>query len=384
MTAVSVIVPSYNHGRYVIDAVKSVLRQSVAPTEVIVVDDASQDDSVERLRSLSDPRVRLISQSQNQGGSETLNVGIRASTCDFIAICNSDDLWEPHKLERQLAAFEENPELSAVFSDVSWIGEFGQAHRGHGAAFQPGNRTRYGWVRHLVEKGNCLCHPSVLIRRGAYETVGEYDNRLRQLPDYKMWLSIVCHFDIHVLDEKLIRFRVHDNTSAPSPAASTRDRNECALIIEGLMNNISAEVFCLAFGSRLHSSDPRFDFEVEKVIYLWSIGGHLMPMFRDIACRAAMRLLGTELGAKAWSRYGFSMRDFHVLHGITSPWHTARPRSSFSADEVDVLTRILGRPAFPHHESLPHQVQLLSNVPPTKIQRELSRLKRQIKGLFSH
>lgn len=382
MTAISVIVPSYNHGRFVIDAVKSVLRQTVAPAEVIVVDDASLDDSLERLRSLSDPRVRLISQAQNQGGSETLNVGIRASTCDFIAICNSDDIWEPHKLERQLASFAETPELGAVFSDVHWIGEFGQPHRGHGAAFRPGNRTRHGWVRHLVENSNCLCHPSVLIRRSVYDAVGEYDNRFRQLPDYKMWLAVACRFDIHVLEEKLIRFRVHDNTSAPSPAASTRDRNECALIIEGLMAEISPEVFCLAFGSRLHPTDPRFDIEVEKVIYLWSIGGHLMPMFRDIGSSIAMRLLGTETGTKAWSRYGFSMRDFHVLHGITSPWHQAHARS-FSPDEVDVLTRFLGRPAFPHHQSLPHQVHMLDEVRPTKFRRELTRLKRQIRGLFN-
>jgi len=384
MADITVIVPSYNHGRFLLEAVASVLHQSVAPHEIIVVDDASLDDSVARLRELGDPRVRLLVQPTNRGGSETLNAGIRASSGDFIAICNSDDLWEHDKLERQLSAFERDPTLGAVFTDVSWIGERGQAVSGHGNLFRVANRPRHGWIRHLAERGNCLCHPSVLIRREAYSTIGDYDNRLRQLPDFKMWIQLACHFDIHVLDDRLVRYRIHDNTSKRSPSAVTRDRNEFTFIIYDLMSKISIDNFCPGFGCRLDPADSRFDLAVEKILYLWSVEGQVSPMFRSVANRLAMELLGSAEGENAWARYGFSMRDFHTLHGLTSAGPKHRAREKLSPDELDVLSRLLARPASSDIASARDPgMDFTSPTATFRIKRELSRIKRQAATLLS-
>jgi glycosyltransferase involved in cell wall biosynthesis len=389
MAEISAIIPSYNHAAYVLDAVKSVLGQTAPVREVIVVDDASQDDSLARLRSIRDPRLRIIAEPANRGGSEVLNIGIRAATSPLIAICNSDDIWEPEKLATQLGVLEESPEMAAVFSDVTLVGAHGHELADPGpyaSIFRQDNRSRHGWIKHLVESKNCLCHPSVLIRREVYDKTGWYDNRLRQLPDYRMWLFMLRHFELHVLPDRLVRFRLHDNTSGPSPASSTRDRNEFADIIEAFFHQIDAETFYMAFGSRLAPIDSRFNLEVEKFLYLWSIGGANWRIFHYVATSLLTDLLDSTGGEKAWGDYGFTMRDFHDLRGIASPWIDLRAGSPLSDAENALLCRVAGGPL----QAAQMVAQMSAPVQPgalplrrAKIVREASRIGRQLAGIFS-
>lgn len=383
MSDISVIVPSYNHADYVGDAVASVLNQTAPIKEVIVVDDASSDASLLRLRQLHDPRLRIIALERNGGGSESLNVGIRASTSPLIAICNSDDLWEPNKLERQLPWLEMYPNIGAVFTDVSWIGKYGEdlCDRGEpGEVFRVTNRSRHAWMKALIEGRNCFCHPSVLIRRSIYDKVGLYDNRLRQLPDFKMWLALLTQAELHVLDEKLVRFRIHENTSAPSPSASTRDRNEYFDIIIDLISHMGADDFFRAFGSHLPPNHPNFNLIIEKSLYLWSVDGSNAVVAFWIANELCMDLLATESGKAAWESYGFSMVDFHVLRGVESPWVDARGDSGLTDTEHAVLTRIGAAARVQPDRFMPRRPRLARRA---KIKREVRRIGRQIAGLPS-
>ena len=383
MTEISVIVPSYNHADYVVDAVASVLNQTAPIREVTVVDDASSDASLLRLRQFDDPRLRIIALERNAGGSEALNVGIRASSAPLIAICNSDDLWEPTKLERQRPWLEADPNIGAVFTDVSWIGAYGEELKDRGEAgevFRVNNRSRHAWIKSLVENSNCFCHPSVLIRRSVYDKVGLYDNRLRQLPDYKMWLALLMQAELHVLDEKLVRFRIHENTSAPSPSASTRDRNECFDIVLDLMANMTSDDFFLAFGSHLPPTHPNYNLTIEKSLYLWSVGGHIAPIAFWIANKLCMDLLATKSGKAAWESYGFTMFDFHVLRGVESPWVDARGDSDLTDAECAVLTRVGAAARVKPDRFIPKRPRLARTA---KFKREVRRLHRQIKSLFS-
>jgi hypothetical protein len=384
MTDISVIVPSYNHADYVVDAVASVLNQTIEIREVIVVDDASSDASLLRLRQLDDPRLRIIALERNTGGSEALNIGIRASSYPLIAICNSDDLWEPAKLEKQLPWLEANPEIGAVFTDVSWIGKYGEELEDTGApgeVFCVRNRSRHAWIKRLLEHGNCFCHPSVLIRRSVYDKVGLYDNRLRQLPDYKMWLALLMHTELHVLDEKLVRFRIHDNTSAPSPSVSTRDRNECFDILLDLMANMTSDDFFPAFGSQLPPTHPDYNLTIEKSLYLWSLDGQISPIAFWIANKLCVDLLATDMGKAAWEIYGFTMFDFHLLRGVVSPWIHARDNGELTDAEYTILDRVGAvtgtrrpTPLVPGRQRMTHR---------EKIWREVRRIRTQIRGFPS-
>lgn len=249
---VSVIMPSYRHEAFIAQAIGSVLAQTVEDMELIVIDDASPDASNDIISGFKDRRILHIPLPTNVGACEAMNIGLRRASSPLIAVCNSDDAWEPHKLRRQLDVLERDPNLAAVFSDVSWMDARGQVISEDSCPlagiFTRENRSRHAWLKRLVESGNCLCHPSVLIRRAAYETCGYYDPYLRQLPDYDMWLRLVQRHDIHVMPDKLIRFRVHDsNTSKSSPDAQRRNARESLFILRKLFDEISAENFNRAF-----------------------------------------------------------------------------------------------------------------------------------------
>lgn len=311
--------------------------------EVLVVDDASTDESLERIARLSEPRIKIFPSKTNFGGAETLNRGIAEATGQLIAICNSDDVWEPTKIERQLNVLDSMPNVGAVFSNVSWIDENGDNlsdGRDFDEIFSQPNRSRHLWLRDLFEKGNCLCHPSILIKKNLYEQIGPYDNRFRQLPDYKMWLALLQKSQIHVLQDRLVRFRVHSNTSKPSESVSTRNLNEFSDIALNFITDLGADDFVAAFGSRRPLHHDEFDLAVEKVLYLWSKSNLDQRFAYWIAGNLAMKLLANEAGRKSWSQYGLSLPEFHALQGLQSPWATPRQPSTYTSTEVSILEKI--------------------------------------------
>jgi len=115
MASISVIIPSYNHSAFISEAIESVLSQSVQVAEIIIVDDCSVDNTLDVIRQFKDKRIHLIKNARNQGGAETLNIGIRCASSEWIAICNSDDVWEKEKLKIQLDNADQFPDTVAFF-----------------------------------------------------------------------------------------------------------------------------------------------------------------------------------------------------------------------------------------------------------------------------
>lgn len=227
---VSVVIASYNHAAYVQDCIGSVLSQTLQDFEIVITDDGSTDDTVARIRALNDSRIRLEVLPQNAGACIAFNKAIRRARGRYIAILNSDDCFLPHKLRQQVDFLQAHPQIGAVFAYPQLINETGDpfADAGHKdfSVFQVENRDRYGWLRHFFDKGNCLCHPSVLIRRECYEQVGLLDARLAQVPDLDFWIRLTCRFEIHVLPETLLSFRIREqqqNASAGRPEVIVRD-----------------------------------------------------------------------------------------------------------------------------------------------------------------
>src|SRR3954451_12937994 len=221
---VSVLIPSYQHEKYIGEAIESVLAQTFSNIEVVIVDDASSDSSASIVRSYRDSRIVFRELYENIGACQAMNVGISMCRGQYIAVCNSDDKWVADKLQKQLHVFSCGTNIAAVFSDVEWIDDEGACLGDcYAGVFRQANRSRFRWMRDLLESGNRLCHPSVLIRRDVYEKVGLYNNFYRQLPDLDMWVRVLEHFDIFVMPERLVKFRVHpNNTSRPTPSVSNR------------------------------------------------------------------------------------------------------------------------------------------------------------------
>ena len=235
---ISVVIASYNHARFVQACLQSVLSQGVADLEVVVTDDGSTDGTPERVLAMADPRIRFHAFAENRGACVALNDAISRSHGRFIAVLNSDDLFLPGKLTRQLAFLESHPEVGAVFGWPTFINEQGDpfhdpAHKDH-AVFRAANRPRQQWLRQFFDNGNALCHPTALIRREVYAEVGLYDPRLAQVPDLDQWMRVCTRFEIHVLPERFTAFRIRDqlqNASAARPEVVVRDAWERARIL---------------------------------------------------------------------------------------------------------------------------------------------------------
>jgi glycosyltransferase involved in cell wall biosynthesis len=190
---ISVIIPTYNRARSIRRAVEGVLAQTYREIEVIVVDDASTDDSaaiVERLAA-ADSRVRLIRQAQNGGAAQARTAGVAAARAALIAFQDSDDNWLPDKLEAQMRLFVSLPEAYvAVFCPEIIYGRDGEGrHKRYGprrAACVPGPglAIESGDLSGHFLRANIATLQSMLIKKAAFEAAGGFDLRLRNNEDW--------------------------------------------------------------------------------------------------------------------------------------------------------------------------------------------------------
>ena len=206
------------------------LDQTYKDIELIIWDDASTDYSWQIIESYSDKRIRKYRNAENRWAVEGVNKAILdKAEGEYIAIHHSDDIWEAEKLRKQLDYMLEHPDIGAVFSDANIISDDGSRLKDESHpyyyAFKQQDRTRYEWLNYFFFHGNALCHPSVLIRRRCYQECGVYRYGLAQMPDFDMWVRLCMKYQIHVLTDKLVRFRVksdESNTSANTQESRSR------------------------------------------------------------------------------------------------------------------------------------------------------------------
>lgn len=244
MCKVSVIIPSFNHEKYIGTAIQSVLDQTYQDFELVITDDGSTDRSVDIIKSFSDKRIKLFIFDKNSGACAAANNCILNSSGEYIAMLSSDDFFYPDKLEKQVAFFDFNPKVGIVFGLPQMITEQGDplslVQRKHfDSIFNKPNRDRHEWLNHFFNHGNCLCHPSALIRRECYEKVGLYDRRFASLPDFDFWIRVCNHYDIHILKDRLIAMRWFDkdlNESGYNATNITRCGWEYKTILKHYLN----------------------------------------------------------------------------------------------------------------------------------------------------
>lgn len=216
---VSVVIPSYNHDKYIEECLDSILSQSFQDFEIIITDDGSTDKTLERIATYTDDRIHIFENVQNRGAAFTANRCIENSSGKYIAMLSSDDVWLPNKLQNQVDFLECHPDVYAVFSKVNWIDEDSNLINSpsfyYNNVFEVENRSRFDWLHHFFFIGNCICHPSGLIRRAAYTECGGYNPFFANLPDLDLWVRLCMKYEIFILEERLINFRhFNDGTNA--------------------------------------------------------------------------------------------------------------------------------------------------------------------------
>jgi glycosyltransferase involved in cell wall biosynthesis len=209
---ISIIIPTYNYGRFIGRALNSVLSQSYQDYEIIVVDDASTDDTKKIVGQYDDLRMRYIKHKVNCGPSKTRNTGIEASKGMYIAFLDSDDTWMPKKIESQIEVFRKGPDnLGVVYTSMKIFDE------SMSKTFSPPPSTCRGQVLLQLLTANHLGGGSsaVMIKRECFNKAGLFDISIRGNEDWDMWIRLACFYLFEYIDKVLVTLTTHSfNSSA--------------------------------------------------------------------------------------------------------------------------------------------------------------------------
>lgn len=186
---VSVVMAVYNGMPYLEAAVQSILTQTLSDFELIAINDASTDDSLNYLESCQDARLTIINLPENGGQTHALNVGLRAASGRYIARQDADDLSAPDRLGRQVEFLEAHPDHILLGTGIAFIDAQGQTI---GYEERPQDDTA---IRHIIniENDNPIAHGSVMFRRVVLEQAGYYREGFRNSQDLDYWLRMMEH-----------------------------------------------------------------------------------------------------------------------------------------------------------------------------------------------
>lgn len=214
---VSVIMPAYNAEKFIVEAIESVLSQTYSALELIVIDDCSTDTTLETALEYAkkDNRVRVIRNEKNSGVARTRNAGLDAAKGEFIALIDSDDLWLPEKLEKQMTVAE-NTAADIVYCSYGMIDENGQKKFND---FIVPAQTDY---EHMLIKSSISCSTALLsakMMEGHRFDPGYYHE------DYVMWLSLLKEgYRAEGVCEVLTQYRIRNKSRSNNKIKSAQQR----------------------------------------------------------------------------------------------------------------------------------------------------------------
>ena len=218
---VSVIIPSYNHEKYVVAAIESILAQNFADFELIIIDDGSTDGSTKLIETINDKRISLYTQL-NQGAAKTINRGIGLSKGEYISILNSDDRYHPDRLLKMSAFLDNNPDQMLVSSLVQPIDDSGKEITG-GLEYEEWlswydtalkSRVKGDSLFISLVKYNFIVSTSnIFLRASIFEREATFSTLLNYCHDYELLLRISSKYPVTMLEEKLSEYRLHEKNS---------------------------------------------------------------------------------------------------------------------------------------------------------------------------
>lgn len=229
---VSVIMPCFNAAQYIELAIESVLHQSWANLELLVIDDGSTDDSGTIAARVGDSRVRII-RTTNGGVAKARNRGLAECRGDLIAFLDADDYWHASKIQRQIAAYIANPGHIIYSAFVFWkpdlLGQF-PAPSSSLAEYQapPPNQEESGFIYHHLLRDVYVWTGTVVIPHSMAVELGTFDESLRIGEDYDYWLRAAAKFPFIKIDEPLALYRQNSN----SITSKAPEKNYQAIVLE--------------------------------------------------------------------------------------------------------------------------------------------------------
>jgi glycosyltransferase involved in cell wall biosynthesis len=198
---ITVLMPVYNCELYIREAVDSILNQTFADFEFLILDDASTDATVAIIKTYNDPRIQLIQKPQNSGYTNSLNNGLSIAKGEYIARMDGDDISLPERFAKQVAFMDANPEVVVCGCAFQILGS---DKISSGCEFNDD-------IKLAMLKESCIGHPTAMIRKSILEKNNIlYDNKMEPAEDYDLWVRLLSFGKLHNLQEILLYYRNHE------------------------------------------------------------------------------------------------------------------------------------------------------------------------------
>ena len=206
---ISVIIPNYNRETVICETMQSVLDQSYENIEVLVIDDASTDHSVEALTKVKDKRVRSIVQKEHRGANYCRNLGVSESKGEYLAFQDSGTIWYPDKLQKQMDRLKKNPKAEMVYC-LSEIEDGGDTYCYPAKEMALCDKEEK--CIETLKKGNLIDTPTILIKRKCFFEAGGFDEELLRWQDYDFVIRVVQKYAVVIVNEILIKTKFFENS----------------------------------------------------------------------------------------------------------------------------------------------------------------------------
>lgn len=312
---VSVVLPVYNGARFLRDTIDSIINQSYKNMEIIIVDDASTDESREIIDSYQDERIIKIYKDKNENICCASNLAFERMNGKYCALIGHDDIWYTDKIEKQVNFMEVNLEYGICFTRCNILNQDNRIideEHGFNHVFNDyENKEREAHIYQLYMFGNRLCAPSALIRTEDLKKVGSYDYSLVQMQDYYLWLKLLTVSKLHILEEKLLGYRqildARTNLSTVNRKTELRTAREFVYIRENYLYYISNELYKDVFFSELMRKEVSCeeDFLCEKMFLLKKMNNpswirKCSELLNDKYCRIVLD-----------EKYNYTVQDYY-------------------------------------------------------------------------
>ena len=263
---ISVIMSVYNGERYVSEAIESILNQTFADFEFIIVNDGSTDGSLEIIQTYNDTRIRLLNNETNLGIPRSSNKALEQARAQYIARMDADDVSVPNRFELQLKYFEEHPQTALVGTDIYTIDDAGKVLW---EIRFPSNLSRS-----LLLQGNKICHGSIMFKKEIIDRLGMYNELFAYSVDYELYLRIAQYYNVSNLNTPLYKWRAHSGNIS---FVQRREQILYAILARKLaQNELGGEVLGLIKGKGISELCPHLTKEENIFLHKASAYGYVM------------------------------------------------------------------------------------------------------------